>query len=145
MISKSPAVRPETGRSREVQIAQADFDEELQPKPDLPEHLGGEPTDHPAGEILRSGDRGCEMDGIQSVAAAEGVGGGRLRPRPVDDPDLDDAFRPGTFEQSTHLRSSDPESQRDGVLGLTQFVVEATRQDELLCVAHGPSARAQMF
>ena len=57
--------------------------------------LGGEPADHPAGQVLGAGDRRGEMDGIEAVAAPEGVGGRALDRGPVDDPDLDDPLRPG--------------------------------------------------
>ena len=101
-----------------------------------PEHLGGEPADHPPGQLLGTGDARREMDGVEPEPGPERVGGRALDRGPIDDPDLDDALRPGALEQARDLRPGDAELLGDRVLRLTQLVVQAAGPDELLEVAH---------
>ena len=106
------------------------------PGPQRPaQDLGGEPADHPPGEVLGAGDRRREVDGIEAIASAKGVGGRALDRGPVDDPDLDDALGARPLEQARDLRPRDAELLGDRVLRLTQLVVEAAGPDELLEVA----------
>lgn len=105
--------------------------------------LGTEPADHPARQVLRAGDRRGEVDGTESEALAERVGGRRLRGGPVDDPDLDDPLGAGTLEQAADLRAGDAQALGDGVLGLAQLVVQPAGADELLEVAHPPRPGAR--
>ena len=78
-----------------------------------PQDLGRKAADHPPREILRAVHRGREVDGVEAVAVTERVGGRGLRRGRIDDPDLDDALRPGTLQQSTHLRTRDAEPLGD--------------------------------
>ena len=95
------------------------------------QHLGGEPADHPPGQLLGTGDARREVDGVEPEAVAERVGGRALHRGPIDDPDLDDALRPGTLEQARDLRPGHAELFGDRVLRLTQLVVQAAGPDEL--------------
>ena len=76
------------------------------------EDIGGEPTDHPAGQVLGAGDRRREMDGVETIAPSQGVGRRAFGRRPVDDPDLDDALGARSLEQPRHLRPGDAELRR---------------------------------
>ena len=67
--------------------------------------LRREPADHAAGEVLGAGDGRGEMDGVQAVAPAQGIGGRRLDGGLVDDADLDDALGPGALQEAAHLRA----------------------------------------
>ena len=113
----------------------ADTDDRARPER-AAEDLGGQPADHPAGEILRTGDGRGEMDGVEAEGPAQDVAGRALDGRAVDDPDLDDPFRPRALEQARHLRPRDAELLGDRVLRLAELVIEAARPDELLQVAH---------
>ena len=77
------------------------------------------------------------MDGVEAVAVTERIGGRGLRRGRIDDPDLDDALRPGTLQQPTHLRTRDAEPLGDRVLGLAELVVEPARLDEHVAIARG--------
>ncbi len=103
---------------------------------DPAQDLGREPADHPAGEVLRAGDRRGEMDGVESVGVAQRVRRRGSRAGPVDDPDLDDPLGAGTLEQPRDLRPSHPEALGDRVLGLAELVVETAGLDQLFEVAH---------
>ena len=106
------------------------------------QHLGGEPADHPARQVLGTRERGRQVDRLQVVRAAELVPGRRLGSGPVDDPDLDDPLGPRALEQARHLRPRDAQPFGDRVLRLAELVVQAARLDELLEVAHArPPAR----
>ena len=98
--------------------------------------LGRQAADHAAGEVLGAGHGRGEMDRVEAVALAQGVGGGRLDGGLVDDADLDDALRPGALQEAAHLGPGDPEPVGDGVLRLTELVVQAARLNELVEVAH---------
>ena len=73
------------------------------------EHLRAEPPDHPPRQLLGSGDRRREGDGIETEPLPEGLGGRTLGARRVDDPDLDDALGPRPLEEPRDLRPGDPE------------------------------------
>ena len=98
--------------------------------------LGGQPTDHPPGQVLGSHDGRGEMDGVQAIAASKGVGGRAGGAGGVDDPDLDDALGARTLEEFRDLRPRDTHLLGDRVLRLTQLVVQAADADELLEIAH---------
>jgi hypothetical protein len=105
-----------------------------------PEDLGAEPPDHAPADILRPGDGGCEMDGVEAEAPAELVGGRRGFRRSIDDPDLDDALGAGTLEQPRDLGPGDAEQLRNARLRLAELVVEPARPNQLLEVAQPVSA-----
>ena len=105
--------------------------------------LRREPADHASGEVLGAGDGRGEVDGVQAVkrcrsASAAGDSTAVL----VDDADLDDALGPGALEEAADLGPGDAEPVGDGVLGLTELVVEPARLHELVVVAHGQARPA---
>ena len=113
----------------------ADTDDRARPER-AAQDLGRQPADHPAGEVLGTGDGRGEMDGVEAEGPAQRVAGRALDGRAVDDPDLDDPLGPGALEQARHLWPRDAELLGDRVLRLAELVVEAARPDELLQVAH---------
>ena len=113
----------------------ADTDDRARPER-AAQDLGGQPADHPASEVLGTGDGRGEMDGVEAEGPAQGVAGRALDGRAVDDPDLDDPLGPCALEQARHLWPRDAELLGDRVLRLAELVVEAARPDELLQVAH---------
>ena len=96
---------------------------------------GGEPADHPPGQVLGAGHGRGQVDTVEAVSLAERLARGALGRGRVVDPDLDDPLRASALEDARDLRARDAEQLRDGVLRLTELVVQAARADQLLDVA----------